>query len=73
MTDKQVQQLTADILDFAADVLSDMPRELCGADLQRALAAALAEHFGQAGGVMLIWYDPKDGLRVNPVRYGETR
>lgn len=74
MNTKQVQGLSFDILagiaaelNGAMDADVTMGREpfLGANDIREALDDTLARHF-PAGGVLLVWWDADEGLRMNP-------
>lgn len=46
--------------------------EVIAADVAAGLAVALADTFGERGGVMIVWWD-SEGLKVNAAGYGESR
>lgn len=78
MSTKQVQALNDAILASIAteintiqDARQTMGRDtwLNGDDVRHALEAALLLRFRPAGGVLLVWWDAEDGLRMNPAPY----
>lgn len=77
MTTKQVQAAGEAVFEAVADRLNltlfapDRFRAgpLSPADIRSALEAALAAQFAPAGGVLLVWWDPQEGLRMNPAPY----
>jgi len=70
MTTKEVQSLSGNILATLGEeaglmaVGQDAP--LTASQMRTALSAALARHLSPHGGVLLVWWDPQNGLRLNP-------
>lgn len=62
----QVHAATAALFEtLAARLSAKTEASIFASDVRDALTVALAETFGVVGGVVLVWYDELDGLRVN--------
>lgn len=73
MTARQVEAASEAIFRLMSHKLCDLTSYGIGAyQLQQALEQALAEQFAPNGGVLLIWWDPENGLRCNPASYASN-
>lgn len=63
MNTKQVIDLSSVLLQLVAE---NLPPHPTGDDVKTALEIALRERFGECGGLVIVWWDEINGLRINP-------
>jgi hypothetical protein len=62
----EVQAATATLLEGIAIRLSEKCNTLLlASDIRDALTLAVSEALDPVGGVVLVWYDPRQGLKIN--------
>lgn len=64
MSTKQVQIVNQEIFERMAETL-----DVEAADVRQALETTLATMWAHTGGVLLVWWDKENGLRMNPGQY----
>lgn len=70
MSTKQVQLASNQVFEAMGQALAtSLGRPVSAGALRAALERALARQFGPVGGVLLVWYDEANGLRLNPASY----
>jgi len=69
-TARENRELAGAIWESTARYLRDAERagSVTADDVAGGLAQALADHFGPAGGVLIVWWD-REGLKVNAAKY----
>jgi len=61
---RRIGEMTAEMFEIMAEQL------YCEAiDVEQALEVSLETLLSPRGGVMLVWWDPQYGLRMNPALY----